>query len=136
MKKAANFKAAVWFLTGMQVHCFLNQNCNWGLDWTNHKLRTNVNMFLLPFPFKWNDAFCPKRCRFEGTVGLLLPLDARSRGRRRFFFLCHRLPLSLKPQKDANLTNGLPPSSWHPPSTLPCPLTGQRYGIFTTLLCL
>jgi len=27
-------------------------------------------------------------------VGLLLPLDARSKGRRRFFFLClHRLPL-------------------------------------------
>jgi hypothetical protein len=28
----------------------------------------------------------PKRCRFDGTVGLLLPLDARGRGRRRFFF--------------------------------------------------
>jgi len=28
----------------------------------------------------------PKRCRFNGTVGLLLPLDERGRGRRRFFF--------------------------------------------------
>ena len=41
----------------------------------------------------------PKWCRFDGTVGLLLPLDARSRGRRRFFFLCHR-HLSL--QKDVD----------------------------------
>jgi hypothetical protein len=37
----------------------------------------------------------PKQCRFDGTVGLLLPLDARGRGRRRFFFFCsHRIPLS------------------------------------------
>jgi len=44
----------------------------------------------------------PKRCCFKGTVGLLLPLDVRSRGRRRFFFfLCHR-HLSL--QKDADTT--------------------------------
>jgi hypothetical protein len=28
----------------------------------------------------------PKRCRFDGTVGLLLPLDERGKGRRRFFF--------------------------------------------------
>jgi len=66
VKKAANFKAAVCFLAGMQLHWFLNQNCNWGLDWTNYKLRTNVNSntFLPPFPFKWNDTFCPKRHRF------------------------------------------------------------------------
>jgi len=101
----------------MQLHWFLNQNYNIGLDWTNHKLRTNVNsdMFLPPFPFKWNGVFCPKWRRFihcsllkkkdpnsvvlNGTVGLLLPLDTRSRGRRRFFFLCHRY-LSL--QKDAD----------------------------------
>jgi len=62
----ANFRAAVWFLAGMQLHWFLNQNCNLGLDWTNHKLRKNVNsdMFLSPFPFKWNCVFCLKRCRF------------------------------------------------------------------------
>jgi len=66
VKKAANFRAVVWFLAGMQLHWFLNQNCNWGLDWTNHKLRTNVNSdtFLLPFPFKWNNVFCPKRHHF------------------------------------------------------------------------
>jgi len=89
-------------LAGIQLHWFLNQNCNLALDWTNHKLRTNVNSdtFLLPFLFKWNSAFCLKRHRFKhcslkkkdpnsvvlnGTVGLLLPLDARNRGRRRFF---------------------------------------------------
>jgi len=76
VKKAANFRAAVWFLAGMQLHWFLNQNCNLGLDWTNYKLRTNVNsdMFFPPFPFKWNDIVSctvhikkkgPKRCRFE-----------------------------------------------------------------------
>jgi len=48
----------------------------------------------------------PKRCCFKGTVGLLLPLDVRSRGRRRFFFfLCHR-HLSL--QKDADTTPTCP----------------------------
>jgi len=37
----------------------------------------------------------PERCCFDGTVGLLLPLDARGRGRRRFFFFCsHRIALS------------------------------------------
>ena len=68
---------------------------------------TNVNSdtFLPLFPFKWNGTFCSKRRYFmhcshkkrrdwngavlNGTVGLLLPLDARNRGRRRFF-----LPLS------------------------------------------
>jgi len=118
VKKGANFKAAVWFLAGMRLHWFLNQNCNLGLDWTNYKLRTNVNSdtFLPPFSFKWNYAFCPKRrrfmhcswkkrekgpkwCCFDGIIGLLLPLDVRSRGRRRFFFLCYR-HLSL--QKDAD----------------------------------
>ena len=28
----------------------------------------------------------PKRCRFDSTVDLLLPLNARGRGRRKFFF--------------------------------------------------
>jgi len=62
VKKTANFRAAVWFLAGMQLHWFCNQNWNWGLDWTNYKLRTNVNSdtFLPPFPFKWNGVFCPK----------------------------------------------------------------------------
>ena len=32
----------------------------------------------------------------NGIVGLLLPLDARSRGRRRFFFLCFHRHFSLK----------------------------------------
>ena len=48
----------------------------------------------------------------NGTVGLLLPLDARSRGRRRFFFLCfpppspskrRRLPFKKTPTKDPHL---------------------------------
>ena len=97
VKKAANFRAAVWFLAGMQLHWFLNQNCNLGLDWTNYKLRTNVNsdMFFPPFPFKWNDIVSctvhikkkdPNGAVLNGTVGLLLPLDVRDRGRRRFFY--------------------------------------------------
>jgi len=101
-KKTANFRAGNWIWQGCNWIDFYNQNCNCGLDWTNHKLRTNVNSdtFLPPFPFNWNDAFCLKRRRFihcshkkrpngavlNGTVGLLLPLDAWSRGRRRFFF--------------------------------------------------
>jgi len=120
VKKATNFRDAVWFLAGMQLHWFLNQNYNLGLDWTNHKLRTNVNsdMFLSPFLFKWNGVFCLKWRRFihcsllknkdpnsvilNGTVGLLLSLDTRSRGRRRFFFLCRRY-LSLQKDTDSLL---------------------------------
>jgi len=66
VEKAANFRADNWIWQGYNWIDFYNQNCNWGLDWTNHKLRTNVNSdtFLPPFPFKWNGAFFPKRHRF------------------------------------------------------------------------
>jgi len=66
LEKAANFRASDWFLAGMQLHWFLNQNCNLELDWTNHKLRTDLyfDISLAPFSFKWNGAFCPKRRRF------------------------------------------------------------------------
>ena len=79
------------------------------------------------FPFKWNDVFCSKRCRFmhcsykkrrdrngtvlNGTVNLLLSLDARNRGRRRFF-----LPLS-------------PPSSPSKRCWLPFKKTPTQKGI-------
>ena len=49
-----------------------------------------------------------KRCCFDGTMGLLLPLDARGKGRRRFFLPCFSpLPLSPKPQKDVETTSPL-----------------------------
>jgi len=113
VKKAANFRAAVWFLVGMQLHWFLNQNCNLGLYWTNYKLRTNVNsdMFFPPFPFKWNDTVScivhikkrdPNGAVLNGTVGLLLPLDVRDRGRRRFFYQLFSPSFSEKHQKDAD----------------------------------
>jgi len=50
----------------------------------------------------------PERCRFDGTVGLLLPLDAWGRGRGRIFLPCFSpLPLSPKSQKDADTTSPL-----------------------------
>jgi len=72
---------------------------------------------LSPFTFKWNDAFYPKQRRFihcslkkrrrstngavlNGTICVLLSLDARSRGRRRFFFLC--FPPPFLSQNDAD----------------------------------
>jgi len=54
----ANFRAAVWFLAGMQLHWFLNQNCNLGLYWTNHKLRTNVNSTRFCRLFLLNEMVC------------------------------------------------------------------------------
>ena len=48
-----------------------------------------------------------KRCCFDGTMGLLLPLDARGKGRR-FFLPCFSpLPPSPKPQKDGNTISPL-----------------------------
>jgi len=66
LEKAANFRAGDWFLAGMQLHWFLNQNCNLGLDRTSYKLKTDLyfDISLAPFSFKWNDMFCSKRRRF------------------------------------------------------------------------
>ena len=103
---------------------------SWQLNWflqSKLQLRTRLNkseleadldfdMFLPPFSFKWNDAFCPKWCHFihcsltkktwngvilNGTMSLLLSslllsLDAWSRGRRRFFFPLFSIVFSLK----------------------------------------
>jgi hypothetical protein len=46
----------------------------------------------------------------NGTVGLLLPLDARSRGRRRFFFLC--FPPPFLSQNDTDQPH-LPKTTFH-----------------------
>ena len=66
LKKAANFKARDWIWQGCNWIDFYNQNCNLGLDWTNYKLRTDLDFdtFLAPFPFKWNCTFCAKQRRF------------------------------------------------------------------------
>jgi len=125
VKKAANFKAAVWFLAGMQLHWFLKSKLQFRA-WLN-KLQIKDQCvsytFLPPFPFKWNDAFWPKRCCFmhcsrkkkqkdpngavlNGTVGLLLPLDVRGRGRRSFF-IDFSVPLSLKSIKKTPTINPL-----------------------------
>jgi len=56
--------------------------------------------------FKKKRERSPKRCRFNGAVGFLFPLDAQGKGRRRFFLPCFSLlPLSPKPQKDTDITS-------------------------------
>jgi len=94
-KKTANFRAGNWIWQGCNWIDFYNQNCNCGLDWTNHKLRTNVNSdtFLPPFPFNWNDVVSyivhvkkkTKRCRFERHCGSSSSPGRMKQGKKKIF---------------------------------------------------
>jgi len=118
-KKTANFRAGNWIWQGCNWIDFYNQNCNCGLDWTNHKLRINVNSdtFLPHFPFNWNDAVSytvhakkkTKRCRFERHCGSSSSPGRMKQGKKKIFLppvFTDFLPLkSIKrtPTKDPHL---------------------------------
>jgi len=136
VKKAANFKAAVWFLAGMQLHWFLKSKLQFRA-WLN-KLQIKDQcvsyMFLPPFPFKWNDAFWPKRCcfmhcsrkkkterpkrcRFEWHCGSSSSPGRARQGKKKFFYRLFCPSFSEKHQKDA----------YHKPTCItsdPWPTTG------------
>jgi len=59
---------------------------------------------------------------------IFFPWTCREQGNKIFSLssVSHRLPLSLKPQKDTDPTGGLPPSSWRP--CLPCPIPWPDRG--------
>jgi len=145
MQNARKLKAWFWIWRVFGTNSHLNKTARFGKN----------DAISLLFTQKKERSL--KRCRFKRHCRLSSsPRRTENRGRRRFcspvFTDISPLPLSPKTQKDADLstplawilTGGLPQTKKNrrdkpqlaPPSTLPCPLIGQGYGIFTALLCL